>query len=395
MPIVVKVDWTLDYHGAASGTILADERLDGLSPYYGSELCTNVETIYSLAYNYFAIGDPDYADRAERAAFNALPAALTGDWWAHQYMTEPNQPFSKNLSATPFFDVNTEGQTFGLEPNYPCCTVNHPQGYPKFTMYSWLRMGDSGLVHSLLSPSHVETTLVGGSVSIDCQTEYPFRNQLMYNIVATSDFDFYVRVPAWAVSTTLESSDGTQQAGVMNTTSRLRGIRIRPGNTTIAYQISDTPSNVRTEARENDTIAVYQGALLYAIHIAPILTSGPPKDVWSDTPLPPGTYPPQAMDYQMLNSTAWNIAIDPSTLVYHAESNTSLPVPTFEDGMLPMYMTAKGCLIDWPMFMDVVPGSPIPKEERVCLGNVFEVTLRPYGSTKLHMADIPSIVLST
>jgi hypothetical protein len=103
------------------------QRLAGLNPFYGSELCTDVETIYSLAYNYFAIGDPDYADRTESAAFNALPAAMWPDWTSHQYMTEPNQPFSKNLSASPFWNVNTVGQTFGVEPNYPCCTVNHPQ----------------------------------------------------------------------------------------------------------------------------------------------------------------------------------------------------------------------------------------------------------------------------
>jgi hypothetical protein len=82
-----------------------------LNPYYGSELCTAVEVMFSQSYNYRALGDSFYADGSELAAYNALPGALTADWWAHQYMSQPNQPYSYNLSDTPFFDVSTMGQT--------------------------------------------------------------------------------------------------------------------------------------------------------------------------------------------------------------------------------------------------------------------------------------------
>lgn len=381
-----QVDWTFKYHGSASGTILADERLDGLNPYYGSELCTDVEVIYSLAYNYFAIGDADYADRAERAAFNALPAAMSGDWWSHQYMTEPNQPYSKNLAATPFWNVNTLGQTFGLEPNYPCCTVNHPQGFPKFTMYTYLKNGDRGLVHALLSPGHVETSLGGNRVSIDCKTEYPFGNRLMYTIHSDKEFDFYVRSPIWSTGDSIKTSRG-HQAGQMDPKSRLYRIAIPSGTNTVTY---DVGMELRTESRANDTVAVYRGPLLYAYHIPPIISEQPPRFYNNRSAMPADSHPPQVHDHTYLNSTEWNVAMDPSTLQFHPGDGT-LPAPTFQDGKLPMSVTAKGCLIDWPLWKGAVPGSPIPKEKRVCLGDPFEVTLRPYGSSKLHMSDIPTI----
>lgn len=109
------VEWTFQYHGAASGTILGDERESGLSPTRGSELCTTVEIMYSMSYLYQVLGDNDFADQCEMAALNALPAAMMPDHWAHQYITQPNQPWSRPVQSSGlFWNVGDNAQTYGL-----------------------------------------------------------------------------------------------------------------------------------------------------------------------------------------------------------------------------------------------------------------------------------------
>ena len=106
---------TFLYHGAASGTIIGDERESGLAPNRGSELCTAVEAMYSLSYLYQMLGDNSFADRSELAAFNALPVMLTPDIWARQYIALPNQPWSRKVeSAGLFWNVGDDGITYGL-----------------------------------------------------------------------------------------------------------------------------------------------------------------------------------------------------------------------------------------------------------------------------------------
>lgn len=97
------IDMTFQYQVGPSGTIIGDEYLGGRSPQRGSELCMTVETMFSTAYLFRLFGDNDYAEKAERAAYNALPAAIMPDWWSHQYVTQTNQPWSQNLSAQPYY----------------------------------------------------------------------------------------------------------------------------------------------------------------------------------------------------------------------------------------------------------------------------------------------------
>ncbi|UNI17738.1 hypothetical protein JDV02_004060 [Purpureocillium takamizusanense] len=379
------VDWTFKYHGSASGTVLADEGEHGLAPYMGSELCTAVETTYSLAYMYQVLGSNSFADRAERTIFNAFPVMMTGDKWAHQYMAQPNQPHAINVTAAdgnvpPVFTSANGGltTTFGMEPQYPCCTVNHPQGYPKFVSNSWVAVGKSGLLHALLSPSTVSTRVNGGSVKITCDTTYPFEDVLRYTITAEKPFDLYLRVPGWA------QASQTSESSAIDSTASTRRIRIKAGRTKLQHRLD---AQIRTEARANNTVAVFHGNLLYALELGTTQTSSYPH-AWWNTQGPGLDYLPfpQLRDYYIDSTTPWNIAIDPSTLKYHGASGR-LKNPIFEQGAPTNHMTVEGCEIEWPLYLDVTPDWA-PKD-RTCKSRRKSYRLIPYGAAKVHMSDLP------
>jgi hypothetical protein len=116
------------YHGQASGIFSCDECLAGLNPSRGTELCTVVETMFSYSTIFSILGDVVFADKVEQMAFNALPASITPEMWAHQYLQQANE-INAVHQDDPWW--NTDGgdsNIYGLEPNYGCCTANFPQG---------------------------------------------------------------------------------------------------------------------------------------------------------------------------------------------------------------------------------------------------------------------------
>jgi DUF1680 family protein len=349
--------------------------------------------MYSLSYLYQALGDNSFADRAELAAFNALPVQLTPDWWAHQYLTLPNQPYASHLNDTPFWNVNGWGVTFGLEPNYPCCTVNHPQGYPKFLAASFAKVGDNGLAHVLLSPGSVTTRLQSGVVTVNCDTNYPFDGRFTYTINAPAPFDFHMRIPGWGLSSsTFSLNSASAQAFSPDAQTGIHILKISGGVTTLSVNINQ---QIALQPRANDTVSIFAGPLLYALELGTQVTSTAPRDFRSQKLEPPASNaPPQARDYEIRNTTPWNIAIDPKSLVFKTTLNPggALKNPIWAPRAPPTWIEGKGCQIDWSIWKGV-PGPVPPKAQRSCTGPTIDVRLVPYGSAKVHMVELPTIDL--
>ena len=198
------------HHGQVSGVFSGDECLSGRNPLQGTELCAVVEFMYSLEHLFSVFGDLSFADRLERVAFNALPAAISPDGWSHQYDQQANQV---QCTINPEHGWSTNGpesNLFGLEPNYGCCTANMHQGWPKLVSHLWMRSADDGLVAAAWAPCQVRADVRDVPVTLTVETDYPFRDVAHDRPSSPSRpvrFPLHLRVPAWATGATVRTGE--------------------------------------------------------------------------------------------------------------------------------------------------------------------------------------------
>ncbi|KAF9026467.1 hypothetical protein BDZ89DRAFT_1102091 [Hymenopellis radicata] len=408
------------YHGRASGTYSADEHLAGLGPSRGTETCTVVEQIFSLAIIYQIFGNNSVADRAEKIAYNALPSAITYDFWGHQYDQQVNQVWSKEMDPPPFGNNGPRSNIFGFEPNYPCCTVNHAQGYPKFWANSFATAsGGSELLNVFLGPEHYSGTLAGGNdvdgmftflprahwlatndtLIVHVETLYPFNHTLKYTVTASQPFTFKIRIPDWATEESVITINGEETKGLTKDEDSYQAVQIMAGTTAITLSLG---ADLQLETRTNGAIAVTYGVLNYAVELAQNDTTseglrsaqalGDAERLFPDAPAEYFTdFDNHTVDHLMLPTGDWALAIDPSTIeiVDTSAGKTELPYYTWAPGSQPISMTAVACPIAWDVVRSTA-GDP-PVSPNACTGDTFNVTLVPFGAAKLRLGEIPTM----
>jgi len=374
-----------EYHGQASGIFSCDECLAGLNPSRGTELCTVVEAMFSYEMTFSVFGEPVFADKVEQIAFNALPASMTRDLWAHQYLQQSNEINSMHQNSPWWNTDGGDSNIYGLDPNYACCTVNHGQGWPKYTASMWLLAQtekSTGLLSALLGPSVVSVTVDdptygANAITVHSETDYPLVADptIVYVMQADHPFPLSIRIPGWAVNASITTPDG-QTVPVQNGT--IYVYQYKPQASAAWTKLTlNLISTWRSQRRFNDAISVYYGPLLMALDFS-----------YNVTVL--NKHPYQSADYQYLPISNWNYAIQ----IDESDLSKSLNVTKGKIGTFPfdplaptITATAYAREIDWPMAhdsADVPPQSPVKSDKPL-----VPITLIPYGASMLRIAEIP------
>ena len=363
------------YHGHPNGMFSCDEHLAGLSPSQGTELCTVVETMFSLEIALCAFGDPALGDRLEMIAFNALPGTFTDDMWAHQYDQQPNQ-VRVSRNSKPWTTNGPESNLYGLEPNFGCCTANFHQGWPKLTTSLWMRSSGDGLAAAVWAPCVVDTKVKTSRVKLSVATEYPFRDSATIHIEAAGHetFPLHLRIPAWSGETRVlvNGSPATEpvQAGTFFT---LR--RAWKAGDTVEVHFAMKPFLTRGF---RDSVTVHRGPLVF---------SHSPGELWSKL----RERGPTA-DWQVFGKGAWNYA-----LAVNDGNVATLEVAESPMGTRPFAAENCGVKVQVPArrltsWSDVDGvAAPVPQSPVTSTEPLEHLQLLPYAAAKLRITAFPTM----
>ncbi|MGO4290659.1 beta-L-arabinofuranosidase domain-containing protein [Chitinophaga sp. RAB17] len=374
------------FNGMAQGMYGGDEALHGNNPTQGAELCSVVEMMFSLESILEISGDVSYADQIEKIAFNALPAQISADFMTRQYFQQANQVMATRHIRN--FDVNHSGTDlcYGLLSGYACCTSNMHQGWPKFTQNLWYATTDSGVAALLYAPSEVKV-YVGRQtpVTFKEETNYPFEESIRFTLSTPKkvSFPFHLRIPAWCKKGIIKINGKVWQEAGGNQVVKIAR-EWTPGDV-VELQL---PMHIFQNTWFENSMSVERGPITYALKIGEAArevtnTIDPVDNGQNYTEVRP--------------TTPWNyslIATPDNKLQdrYKVTTTGVMPAYPWSSAQAPISIktTAKR-IPSWLLYNEMTGPIPYSITYGMEMGAEEEITLIPYGCTKLRISQFPVV----
>ena len=383
-----------DHHMLVDGIPSTTEFFRTTTSLDSHETCDIADHTWSWGYMLMATGQAAWADRIERACFNAAPGAIKNDWKALQYFSCPNQ-----FLATLYSDHNQMelgGRMMAYQPNpgqkTACCGGNVHRIFPNYAIRMWMKTADGGLAAVLYGPSTVTARVgrAGNLVRIAQSTDYPFRERIEFKIDSDGPvaFPLALRVPGWCAAPRLEVN-GDRLTAARNA----MGFIVLDRTFTPGDRIVLTlPMKLALTRWPQNGIAIERGPLVYSLPI---------KENWT-TRVEPKFTTAEFPSWEAEPAGDWNygLAVDPARLEHEVRVHNQ-PGPIVDPWQNPPVTLSvpvrqiEGWQLEpspaWPgqQFTPPLPDLALNRPA----GEVERVTLVPYGATQLRLTIFPAVSL--
>ena len=386
------------------GVNSSTEALRGKDPLDSHETCDIADYTWGVGYLLLATGTGDYADKIERACFNAAPGAVRSDFKALQYFSCPNQVVATRTSNHNKYFRGKSWMSYRPNPGTECCPGEVNRIMPNFVSRMWLSDGQDGLVAALYAPSQVTARVgaAGQEVTIIEDTHYPFSEHIEFRIQTQKpvEFSFTLRVPGWCKQAELRLNGQPVQAHLAAGRFFTLERRFMDGDRVSLL----LPMPIRMQHWPRAGVSLERGPLAYALRID--------EDWRVDKEDPRST--PDFPAWDLYPASTWNyaLAVDPENL----EKDVKVVQGTFSDhpwsiatAPLTLQVPARR-VIGWRLLKrsstitshgrrntrlkgDFIftPQLPHPDGLAKRLGERIEtITLVPYGCSKLRITIFPN-----
>jgi hypothetical protein len=380
-----------DHHMLIDGVPSTSEYFRTRTALDSHETCDITDHTWTWGYMMMATGEAIWADRIERACFNAGFGAIKKDWKALQYFSCPNQ-FLATLNS----DHNVMrhgGFMMAFQPNpgkaTACCGGNVHRLYPNYVIRMWMKSRDGGLAAVLYGPSRVQAKVGAEEQEIEIvqETNYPFEDQIDFIIHADRavHFPLSLRIPSWCDQPEIRVNGKSTALPEIRDGFISLDRRFNPGDR-ITLQL---PMKAAISYWPQNGVGVEHGPLVYSLAI---------KENW--TPVVESKFTTSEFpSWNAMPTSAWNygLAIDPQHIheEVHVRRRTMNKDPWVDP---PVTLTVPARQVEgWKLqpnpsdsAQQFTPPLPEVADSKVA-NQIVRLTLVPYGSTHLRVTIFPDV----